>query len=461
MGVFAYSEAVRHLEQALRAQEVLDPDDKTRVCAILLDLGGAVSYAGEPLRYLEDVGPQALELAEKLGEPEQVMRACQQAFEAQVAASGAGGWGRPAIARWAEAADAAAKPGTPERVIADTALGRVAVAKGQPEMGRSLLTRALDLARELGDNRVHWSAATGWIDALLLSDSVSIADPELSSVADEMENIPREGLNALALRAGLNMLGVAFSNTGQPQRQRRVGEEIQRAAERTRQPQFEMLAQTWRAIRLIRDGLVEEGAVIGGEAESRAMDLGLLGYAQSISGPRSRALFYLGASDQLLESHFDSGRILGFALRKDSANVYSLVSGMHLEDAPRAVTLSSQIALITIGDLAMARHLADPNTFTANLWCRQRLQAESAVLIGEVESARSDFDSAIAWYERASDRPETALTRLGLAELLLEHYPEERDAAIEHLDFAISELREMKMQPSLERALRHRGLLKA
>jgi hypothetical protein len=33
--------------------------------------------------------------------------------------------------------------------------------------------------------------------------------------------------------------------------------------------------------------------------------------------------------------------------------------------------------------------------------------------------------------------------------------------AIEHLDFAIREFREMKMQPSLERALRHRELLKA
>ena len=58
-------------------------------------------------------------------------------------------------------------------------------------------------------------------------------------------------------------------------------------------------------------------------------------------------------------------------------------------------------------------------------------------------------------------RPEIALIRLGLAELLLEHYPDERDAAIEHLDFAIAELRDMKMQPALERALRHRGLLKA
>jgi hypothetical protein len=52
-----------------------------------------------------------------------------------------------------------------------------------------------------------------------------------------------------------------------------------------------------------------------------------------------------------------------------------------------------------------------------------------------------------------------AQSRLGLVELLLEHYPDEHDAAIEHLDFAIAEFREMKMRPALEHALRHRGLL--
>jgi hypothetical protein len=39
-----------------------------------------------------------------------------------------------------------------------------------------------------------------------------------------------------------------------------------------------------------------------------------------------------------------------------------------------------------------------------------------------------------------------------LAELLLDHYPEERDQALEHLDFAIKEFEAMKMQPSLEKA---------
>jgi hypothetical protein len=41
------------------------------------------------------------------------------------------------------------------------------------------------------------------------------------------------------------------------------------------------------------------------------------------------------------------------------------------------------------------------------------------------------------------------------------HYPDEKAEAREHLDFALGELREMKMQPSLERALKHREALKA
>ena len=47
-----------------------------------------------------------------------------------------------------------------------------------------------------------------------------------------------------------------------------------------------------------------------------------------------------------------------------------------------------------------------------------------------------------------------------MAELLLELDPDAHAAAIEHLD-SPSGSSEMKMQPSLERALRNRGLLKA
>jgi tetratricopeptide (TPR) repeat protein len=90
-----------------------------------------------------------------------------------------------------------------------------------------------------------------------------------------------------------------------------------------------------------------------------------------------------------------------------------------------------------------------------------RLIAEGFMAIGEHDEARRYLVSGQRVCAGIRFRPEIALIRLDLAELLLEHYPDERDAAIEHLDFAIAEFREMKMQPSLERALRHRGLLKA
>jgi hypothetical protein len=46
-------------------------------------------------------------------------------------------------------------------------------------------------------------------------------------------------------------------------------------------------------------------------------------------------------------------------------------------------------------------------------------------------------------------------------QLLLEHYPKKRVEALGHLDFVISELRDMKIQPWLERALRHKEILRA
>jgi hypothetical protein len=85
----------------------------------------------------------------------------------------------------------------------------------------------------------------------------------------------------------------------------------------------------------------------------------------------------------------------------------------------------------------------------------------AALLLGKPDDARAYYILALEACAKIRFRPEIALTRLQLAELLLEHYPDERAEALDHLDFAVAEFRDMKMQPSLERALRHRGLLKA
>jgi tetratricopeptide (TPR) repeat protein len=85
----------------------------------------------------------------------------------------------------------------------------------------------------------------------------------------------------------------------------------------------------------------------------------------------------------------------------------------------------------------------------------------AAALLGRYEEARKYYQEAVKVCTEVRNRPELALTRLQFAELLLEHYPDEKKEALEHLDFAIKEFREIKMQPSLERALRHKDILKA
>jgi hypothetical protein len=49
-------------------------------------------------------------------------------------------------------------------------------------------------------------------------------------------------------------------------------------------------------------------------------------------------------------------------------------------------------------------------------------------------------------------RSEVALSRFQLAELQLEHFPDEKEEAIEHLDFALSEFKIMKIKPSIDKA---------
>ena len=45
--------------------------------------------------------------------------------------------------------------------------------------------------------------------------------------------------------------------------------------------------------------------------------------------------------------------------------------------------------------------------------------------------------------------------------MLLDHYPAERAEALQHLETAIGEFRDMKMQPSLERVLKRKEILVA
>jgi len=102
-----------------------------------------------------------------------------------------------------------------------------------------------------------------------------------------------------------------------------------------------------------------------------------------------------------------------------------------------------------------------PTTGFLHPTCMARHLGAAAALLGRPDEARSHYQAALEVANSMRFRPEVALTRLQLAELLLEHYPNERAEALEHLDFAITEFRDMKMQPSLEGALRRKDILRA
>jgi hypothetical protein len=232
---------------------------------------------------------------------------------------------------------------------------------------------------------------------------------------------------------------------------------------------FDVAEETW-------DGRLED-ALVGSEARrSRAEELGLLRFALPIwTGGLLQSLVYLGRTHPLLDQLPDvwemplyrplltgdtesaRGELRTRASSFDPWTDAFITRGVRLLECALLLKDEQVIALL----IARLREIEMPASLGPWLGSVDRLLGDAYSVLDLHLQARTYYEKAMEYATKMRHRPELALSRLGLAENLLDHYPEERDAAIEHLDFAISELRDMKMQPALERALRHRGLLKA
>ena len=222
---------------------------------------------------------------------------------------------------------------------------------------------------------------------------------------------------------------------------------------------------------------------IAGEIITQGEALGTSARARNYAGNMRWAFILLGRTSEVLErltvrAGIVRGGAVNLILLAAAGETDRAKLGLHqtLERLARGdeVTLNEGVALLaTAIDLddpkaaaQLAPYLTDAESMITGaaspISCSvARLLGDGAALLGKPEQARAYYHKAIEVCERIRFRPELALTRLQLAELLLENYPTERAEAQEHLDFAIGEFREMKMQPSLERALRHKEFLKA
>ena len=83
--------------------------------------------------------------------------------------------------------------------------------------------------------------------------------------------------------------------------------------------------------------------------------------------------------------------------------------------------------------------------------CVLRHLGAASDLLERTAEAKAFYLGAIDICSHIEFRPELALSRFQLAELLLDHSPKEREEALDHLEFALGEFEKMKMQPSLEK----------
>jgi len=482
--VYAYGETVRLLEQALKVQEVLDPEDKAKRCDLLLALGDALIMAGEHRRVVSTEAPQALSLAEAIADNKRASQACL------LAARGLGhnalnAYASPEAAQWAARADRYAKANTIERALADAMAGYVKVSRGNSPEGVALISRGLDLARHLGDIDMYWFIASLWLSMV----SAPQHDEERLRLAEELVEQSQTGVN-LAIR-GWTLLTMVhtFLEFGRRRRAEDIMAEMKTVAERSGQPHWLILSMLNDAIMAIWDGRLEEAVAIRRSTISRAEQLGILEFAAMWTSWILPARVYLGDAGHALEVNLQGTRSVPRNIGAEKVILFCLVHlGRNAEvaemlerlvisrpgigSAEDETPIWIDITLLEVAVLAghhqaaemLLHRLGGSNRLTSGLWLTThagRHLGGAAALLGRHDEARKHYYEAIKACTEMKFRPELALTRLQLAELLLEHYPKERAEALEHLDFAIKEFQDMKMQPSLERAIRHKDILQA
>jgi tetratricopeptide (TPR) repeat protein len=479
MRVFAYGEAVRHLEQALRALEVLDPDDKSRRCDLLLALSEATALAGDPWRAATQMSEEAFTLAEVLQDSSRAAHICTGALDAIYRYAGTAVQIMPEWRTWAERADRHASAGTLSRVYADLARSFVVP-------GRVMEERALELALEIGDNQAIFQSG----NQLLLGGGLN---PErwtrAIALSRDLSARSRDGVRSNTLAQALSHCASFLLAFGDRDSAEKIWQEIAVLAEHTRDP-YVLLRPTTNLIqKYTLDGNLQAALDASSRLLEGSLASGMVTYGEGEANDLTfRARLYLGRFEEALEYHERSTRIQGsegsqvgpqpprlallYVLLHRDEEAQALLKTQRARNfgsmnlSPVVILLEAAVAFGEV-DLAskltaMLKPVADlVNTRARDLTCVARHLGAASALLGRADEARAYDEQAIDLCGRIRFKPEVALSRLQLAELLLDHYPSERAEAIEHLDFAIAEFREMKMQPSLERALRHRDLLKA
>jgi DNA-binding CsgD family transcriptional regulator len=494
VGLFAYSEAGRVLERALQVQDVLDPDDVPKRCDLLLALGEALVPAGDTERAMRYTATEALALAEQLEDRRRAFRACRIAVESLDAQGASTYVHQPEYLEWAERSDRYADPESIERVHANLTLANAWFQRGYGRLkdARVLLVQSIALARQHADPDTLFKAAFYFGFA---------ASPrrwnEWSRLVAESANWPRQGASARSVALVLWDAACLALAEGERTKAEGLWRQLGELAEQTHVVTASLFVVKLDALLALIEGRLDEAWILVQRLVARADELGApargrefaLQIRFALALHQGRAEEYLAAFEEYAELsgpafdrlRFTSWRTICLAHlgRLDEARA---LAGSWLdaqedlarrepeeERTPNSLVLILQAAVL-LEHRSAARVVAERLACVAHLamgnWvytCVARHLGAAAELCGDPATARAYYVQALESATKIHFRPEIALAHLQLAELLLREDPDNisRAEAVEHLDFAFTELQEMEMQPALERALRLAALLKA
>jgi DNA-binding CsgD family transcriptional regulator len=477
--VFAWDQTVHYYQTAIESLEASGIGDDARGCDLRLDLAAAMLPAGQPRRAVEAILPEAFALAEALGDSRRASRSSVLALEALHRFGAL--WIRDSAEwrEWSHRLDAHAAPGTAERVIADVATADTLAARNLFSQAAPLYERALALARRL-DN------ADALIETVCQRLGIGPAPGDLAgytALADEFWTWPVGGTNTSSMIRLLLYAGWHFLDSGDAAKADDAWRRLTALATQTRDTNAALYVLRTEIMTATLQGKLEAALdgtnrltnragpasrVLGNQFASTA----LIWLARYLGRPQaaydmlpsatadselvvsSARVFLLSALGRLTEARELLRQVLGddgaaFSLDAGmitSRLVYLLEAAVILEDRRATAFLAQRLepaADAAVADTALtsvARHLGTAST-----------------LLHEPEAARNYYHRALEISQKVQFRPEVALTRLQLGELLLKQYPRERAEAIRQLDLAIPEFEAMGMQPALSRALRLRG----
>ena len=481
VAVSAYGEVVRLLEQALQAQDLLDPNDRMARCRLLLALGEAVGPAGEPRRAYEEVAEEAFQLAVAAGDYDCAVQACMIATAALLRQANALAWGLPAFRTWAERTDRHCAPGTLERVRADVAVGHAAYGVEEWERGRAALHRAFHGARALGDlptlfevGGVVLGPGTWWPGDV----------DELVPLARDLSQLPTEGVSANVLSRTYCFSVAWLIAAGDRAAAEDLMGRARQVAERTLDPRARGFAIANEILFATLDGDFAGVQMAGRRLRALGSETGsVISTTLMLAHSCESASYFLGRAEEAVKAYDELSHLSAvnqsFDLVRRSLNavraepsVPNIAALQRLLDeqvptigdgrGPETLLTSLLEAAVAVKDrdacdallplLAGMSWLAIPRAL--NSTAPGRHLGDAARLLSDRNGARTYYESALAATIRVRHRPEVAITRLRLAELLLAQKDPGRECieANRYLELAIPELEAMQMSPFLKRA---------